>query len=41
MRQSAPAGAIGVEACVNGDANYFYGQVKQLDFARIQEGPAS
>ena len=41
VRQSAPAGAIGVEACVNGGANYLYGQVKQLDFVRIQEGPAS
>ena len=41
VRQSAPAGAIGVEACVNGGANYLYGQVKQLDFVRIQEGPAN
>ena len=41
LRQSARVSASGVEAHVNAGANYFSSQVKQLDFSRIQEGPAS
>ena len=41
VHQSGHAGEVGVESRVNGGANYFSGQVKQLDFEQIQECSAS